>query len=204
MPATFVIFRIDAGQHANAISQQRAVSRMVDIGLDHGRVYPHASSSGDAFVAGYPHDAFMDLLQHLRPERHAPAAHGLGIRGLHATHMGEVPVHQIGADFALQHLIAPVPDVFENQQSQHHVGRCTPAPARTALRMSFRQCLVYDRNDGFIRQHRIGVVHPVLAKIAHLLGNKAVAKTELRPPHLNRRACLAASRQPVPDAAVRD
>ena len=66
----------------------------------------------------------MNLLEHLRPERQAPTAHGLGIRGLSTTHMGEVPVHQIGPDLTLQHLIAPVPDVLEDQQSQYHVGRC--------------------------------------------------------------------------------
>ena len=67
----------------------------------------------------------------------------------------------------------------------------SPAPATTALRMTFRQCLVYDRNDGFVlpAPHRRGPWSP--AKITHLLG-KAVTEAELRPPHLNHRPCLAA------------
>ena len=62
----------DAGQHANAVPEQGAVSRVVDIGLHHSRVHAHPSSSGHALVSGYSHHAFMNLLEHLRPERHAP------------------------------------------------------------------------------------------------------------------------------------
>src|SRR4029077_6006088 len=80
-----------------------------------------------------------NLFEHLRPERQAPTAHRLGIRCLAAAYMGEVPVHQISPHLPLQHLIAPVPDVFEHQQSQYHVGRCTPAATATALGMPFRQ-----------------------------------------------------------------
>jgi hypothetical protein len=54
--------------------------------------------------------------------------------------------------------------------------------------MSFCQCLVHGCNDIFIRQHRIGVLHLVLTKIAHFLGDQAVAETELPPPHLNHAA----------------
>src|SRR4029077_3975141 len=79
---------------------------------------------------------------HLRPERQAPTAHRLGIRCPAAAYMGEVPVHQISPHLPLQHLIAPVPDVFEHQQSQYHVGRCTPAATATALGMPFRQSLI--------------------------------------------------------------
>jgi hypothetical protein len=175
----------ETGQHANAVPQQGAVSWVVDIGLHHGRVHAHPPSSGHALLSGDPHQAFMNLLENLRPERHAPPTHGLGIRGLGAAHMSEVPVHQIGAHLALQHLVAPIPDVLENQQPQHHVGRRAPTPAAAALRMPFRQCLVHGRNDRFIRQDRIGVLHPVFAKIAHFVRDQPVAKAELGPPHLN-------------------
>jgi hypothetical protein len=105
--------------------------------------------------------------------------------------MGEVPVHQVGAHLALQHLIAPVADVLEDQQSQHHVGRGTATPPATALRMTFRQCLVHGCDNLLIRQHFVGMCHPVFAKIAHFLGNQAVAETELSPPHLNHAASPA-------------
>src|ERR1700722_18654479 len=114
---------------------------MMDVGLHHRRVHPHPSSSGYALVTGYPHYACMNLFEHLRPERQAPTAHRLGIRCLAAAYMGEVPVHQISPHLPLQHLIAPVPDVFEHQQSQYHVGRCTPAATATVLGMPFKKKL---------------------------------------------------------------
>jgi hypothetical protein len=58
--------------------------------------------------------------------------------------------------------------------------------------MPFRQCLIHGCNNGFIRQHRIGVLHPVFAKIAHFLGNQPVAEAELPPSHLNHDAFLTA------------
>ena len=169
---------------------------MMDVGLHHRRVHAHPPPGGHAFVPSYLHQPLVNLLENLRPERHAPAAHRLGIRRLAAAHAGEVPVHQIGAHLALQHLIAPVADVLEDQQPQHHLGRRAASPAATALGMSFRQSLVHRRNNGLIRQHRIGVLHPVFAKIAHLLGNQPVAEAELPPPHLNHAACSAPSMRP--------
>jgi hypothetical protein len=77
--------------------------------------------------------------------------------------------------FALQHLIAPVADMLEDQQSQDRIGRRSPSSPATALGMAFRQCLVHDRDNLLICQHFIGVFHP-FAKIAHFLGNQAVAK----------------------------
>src|SRR5580700_6780218 len=45
----------------------------------------------------------------------------LGVGRLRAAHAGEVAVHQIGAYLALEHAIAPVADVLEDQQPQHHL-----------------------------------------------------------------------------------
>jgi hypothetical protein len=70
--------------------------------------------------------------------------------------------------------------------------------------MPFRQSLVHGRNDRFIRQHRIGVLHPVFAQITHFLRNQPVAKAELRSSHLNHAASLAPLMPGVPDAAVHD
>jgi hypothetical protein len=91
---------------------------MVDIGLDHRRVHAHPPSCGHAIVLGYSDHALMNLLEHLRPERHTPPAHGLGIRRLATAHTGEVPVHKIGPHLAFQRLIAPVANVLEDQQPE--------------------------------------------------------------------------------------
>jgi len=61
------------------------------------------------------HDAIVDVLDCCRTERHTPAPHGLGIRHPGAADPGEVAVHQVGAHLALEHAVAPVADVFEDQ-----------------------------------------------------------------------------------------
>ena len=190
----------DASQHPNSIPQQSAVGRVVDVGLHHSRVHTHPSSRGYTFVSGYCHDPRLNLLEHLRTERQAPAAHRLRIWRLGAAHMGKVPIYQVGAHLALQHLIAPI----EDQQSQHHVGRRATATATTALGMSFCQGLVHDRDNLLVRKHRIGVLHPVFTQIAHLLGNQSVAEAELGSTHVNHAASLALSKRPVLAGADHD
>src|ERR1700716_519756 len=64
----------ETGQHPNPIPQQGAVGRVVDIGLDHRRVYAHPPSRGHAIVLGYSDHAFVDLFEHFRPECQAPTA----------------------------------------------------------------------------------------------------------------------------------
>jgi hypothetical protein len=56
----------------------------------------------------------VDLLDYLRPERPTPSAHGLGIGHLAGTDAGEVAIHQIGTDLVLQHVVAPIADMFED------------------------------------------------------------------------------------------
>ena len=127
----------------------------------------------------------MDLFDHTCSQRHAPAPHGLGVRGLAGAHPCEVAVHQIGADLALEHAIAPVADVLEDQQAQHHLGRNAQPTAAAALGMALAQGVVHGRHDLLIRQHLIGVPHPVFAQIAHLFGDQSVAEAALGAPHLN-------------------
>ena len=157
----------------------------MDIGLHHRGVHPHLAPLHHPVVLRDLHHPFVDLFDHLRPQSHAPATHGLGIGRLGAAHAGEVAVHQIGAHFALEHDIAPVADVLEDQQPQHHFSRSALSAATAALGMPPRQRFVHRSYDLFIRQHPVGVFHPAFAKIAHFFGDQSVAKAELRSAHLN-------------------
>ena len=69
--------------------------------------------------------------------------------------------------------------------------------------MSSCQSLVHDCDDVLIRQHRVGVFHPVFAKIAHFFGDQPVAKAELRSAHLNH-AVLPSTFDAAPDVANHD
>ena len=175
----------------------------MDVGLHHGGIHAHSTPVRYSLVLRYFHHSFVNLLDHLRPERHAPAADGFGVGHLGAAHPAEVAVHQVGTHFALQHLIAPIADVLEDQQAQNHLRRGALPATAAALGTPLRQSLVHRRHQQFIRQNLIGVLHPIFAKIVHLGGDQSVAEAQLRAPHLNHGACSGASTGPVPDAAAR-
>jgi hypothetical protein len=119
------------------------------------------------------------------PTADPQTADRLGVRHLAAADAGEVAVDQIGAHFALEHLVAPVAHVFENEQAQDHVGRRAETAAAAAFRMSPPQRLVNQTDDGFIVEQPIGVVHPLLAQILHFVCDQPVAETALQPPPLD-------------------
>jgi hypothetical protein len=157
-----------------------------------------------AFFQSNLYDPLVNLLEHLRSERRAPAAHRLGIGHLAGTHAGKVPIYQIGPHLAFKRLVAPVADVLEDQQPQHRLSRCTTAAATAALGVSLPQGLIHNRHDLFVRQHLVRMRHPVFAKIAYFLHYQPVAETQLLSPHLNHAASFAVLAQPVPGAAGHD
>ena len=73
-----------------------------------------------------------------------------------------------------------------------------------AARRRLAEGLVHGRYHLLIRQHLIGVPHPVFAQIAHLFGDQAVAEAALCTPHLNHVACAGTSTPQHPGAVVHD
>jgi hypothetical protein len=69
--------------------------------------------------------------------------------------------------------------------------------------MALRQRFIYRRHDLLIRQHPVGVRHPVFAKIAHFLKDQTVSEAELCPAHLNH-AVPPCAFDVAPDAAAHD
>ena len=101
-PTISVIFFMVRVSTRTPSPSKRTVGRMVDVALHHGGVDAHAPARNDAVVLRYFHHPIVDLPEHLRPDRQAPAPHGLGIRHLPAAHSGEVAVHEVGAHLAFQ------------------------------------------------------------------------------------------------------
>jgi hypothetical protein len=125
--------------------------RIVDVGLDHRGIDAHPAPLGQPVFLGDLHHPLVNLADDLGPQGYAPAAHGLGVGRLRPADPGEVAVHQIGAHLALQHAIAPVADMLQDQQSQHHFGRSAQATAAAALGMPLRESFVHGRYELFIR-----------------------------------------------------
>src|SRR5262245_40205393 len=182
----------DAGQHPDAIPQQARVGWIMDVGLYHRCVHAHSSSFDPPLLPGYSHNPGMDLFERLGPHCHTPATHRLGVGYLAAAHARKVAVHQIGAHLALQHLIAPVARVLEDQQAQDQLSGHTFATEAAALGVALCQGLVHSGYDLFVGQDAVSGLHPIIAKVAHFLGDQTIAEAELSAAHLNH-ACLPVS-----------
>ena len=127
----------------------------------------------------------MDLLDHVRPDGHAPFAHGLGVGHLGKADAGELAVDEIGAYLPLEHGVAPVARVLEHEQAHDHLGREAAPAARAAQAMALGQCLVGRRHDRLVCQHLVGVDHPVLVETVDLVGDQLVAESKLRAPRVD-------------------
>jgi hypothetical protein len=68
--------------------------------------------------------------------------------------------------------------------------------------MALRQGLVHGDHDVFIGQHLIGRRDPVVAKIAHFLGDQSIAEAELGAAHLNHASSPRAWRRRQPAATA--
>ena len=69
--------------------------------------------------------------------------------------------------------------------------------------MALAEGFVHGRHQRFIRQHLIGMRHPVFAQIVDLSSDQAVAEAALRAPHLNH-AFYSETLPPHPGAAGHD
>src|SRR6516165_653307 len=106
-----------ARQDTHAISQQRAVGRIMDVALHHGRVHAHPRAGNDPVVLRYLDHPLMDLPEHLGSHCHTPPPHGLGVRHLATADTRKVAVDQVGAHLSFQSTVAQIADVLENQQT---------------------------------------------------------------------------------------
>src|SRR5712672_3392142 len=84
-----------------------------------------------------------------------------------------------------KHLIAPVANVFENQQAQDNFSRCALPAAAATFGMPLPQSVVDGAHQVLVLKHLVGVDHPILAEIFYLPVDQSVAEAELRAPHFN-------------------
>src|SRR5207247_1573387 len=107
-------------QHTHAVSQQAAVSRVVDVGLHHRRVHSHLSPRGHFLFSRQLDDSCVNLACHLRTQGLPQPHHRLAIRNLLPANPRKVAILQVRSHFALQTLVAPALHVLQNHQTYYH------------------------------------------------------------------------------------
>src|SRR5580658_3295478 len=152
-------------QHPRTVPQQTAVGRIVDIGFHHRGIDPQLSPTRHSLFLRQLHDPLVQLLDHFRPDELPQPRHGLGIGHFAVSYSRKRAIHQIGPHFSLQRVIAPVANVFQQQQTQHHFGRSLLAASPAALRIPFALRLINRVQQLLIFQQTVHQPHPRLPQI---------------------------------------
>jgi hypothetical protein len=120
------------GQHAHPIRQERAIRRIVNGGLDHGRVHAQPPPPHDPPLPGDRNQALKELRERRPVNELGQPDQGLGVGDPLARDAAERAVDEVGPDLALALVKAPVEEVLEHEHAQRHRGRRSwAAPPRT-------------------------------------------------------------------------
>ena len=136
----------------------------------------------------------MQSLDHRRSDGDPPAPHRLRVGHFAAADTRKVAIHQVRSDFSLQDGIAPIAQVLQHKQPQHHLGRRGAPAAGAALRVPPAQSLIHSRHQRVVVQDRVGGPHPRLLQIGDAFRNEAVAECALHPAGVNHPAAPSAAR----------
>jgi len=117
----------------------------------------------------------------------------LGIRYFLVPNARERAVDQIRPYFSLQHVVAPVPHMLQDQQPQRHFRRCLRSSTRTAIRMALPLCIVHTFDQRCVFQQLIYFFHPWFPQILDFLCQSAVPQTWLSMSKLDHAASLISS-----------
>ena len=93
------------------------------------------------------HDASVELLDDLGAEGQGELTECLGVGNFRGPHPGELPIDEVRTYLALEHGVAPVAQVLEQQQPQDHLGRGGRAPPGATVRPTPREGLVDDLHE---------------------------------------------------------
>ncbi len=142
-----------------------AVGGVVDVAIHHRGIHAHPATSSDFVFTGDSHQAPMHLTEDLRPQGQRLAPQRLSIRHRTGTHMRQLAVPQTAFYLPLHIGKAPVKDMFERQQTQHHVGGHSRSAAGAASGIALGQGFVRQRYQLFIVQDPVQFAHPVFPTI---------------------------------------
>ena len=107
-------------------------------------------------------------------------AHGFIVGNLPAADASELPINDVGADFACHIFITPAAHVLQQQHPQNNIGWRPRAPTSLALFVALAQLLLNNLQQLIVIQSLVGVAHPGLPKILDFLGDEAIGKAALK------------------------
>jgi hypothetical protein len=90
----------------------------MDVAFYDRRVHPQLLPPRHSSLLRQFHHPSVQFLNNFRPDQLSQPGQGLGVWHFFIPDSGKCPIHQIGPHLSFQHVIAPVPDVLQQQQAQ--------------------------------------------------------------------------------------
>jgi hypothetical protein len=192
-------------QDADAIGQERAVRRIVDVGLDHRGVDAQPPAADDAPLTAQGHEPSQHVLEHGVIEQLRQAHQRLGVGHPFAIDPTEGSIHQAAPHLALALGKAPVAQMLQDEEAQDHRGRGAQSPAPPTVRVARPERGRHTIDQGLVVEDRVdapkGRIPELVAVREEDLDEAALP---VRPPHhgapgeasrpqsLHRVSCVAA------------
>ena len=142
----------------------------MNVAFHHRRIHPQLPALRHSPLLRQFHHPLVQLLYDFRPHQLPQSCQGLGVRHFFISDPGKGAIHQIGPHLSFQHVIAPVPDMLQQQQAQQYFRRRLHSAANAALGMAFSLRFVYRIHQLLIFQQLVHQPHPRFPQPLDILG----------------------------------
>ena len=142
----------------------------MNVAFHHRRIHPQLPSLGHPSLPRQFHHPTVQLFNNFRPDQLPQSCQGLGVRHFFIPDPSKGAIYQIGPYLSFPHVIAPVPDVLQQQQAQQYFRRRLHSATAAALRMTFSLGFVYRVQKLLVFQQLIHQPHPRFPQPLDILG----------------------------------
>ena len=151
----------------------------MNVAFHHRRIYPHLPSLRHPSLLRQFHHPLVQLLNDFRLDQLPQSCQGLGVRHFFIPDPGKGAIHQIGPHLSLQHVVAPVPHVLQQQQAQHYFRRGLHSATNAALGMAFPLRFVHRVHQLLVFQQLVHQKHPRFPQPLDIFGQTSMPQRRL-------------------------
>lgn len=167
------------GDHPNPVGQEFTVTRIVDVGLDDGRVDPQPVPPDDSSRTGELHQTREQRLQHGRVDELRETKERFGVGDALTPDPAELPVHEAPAHLALAFIETPSIEMLEHQHPEDDRGGSAQSPAPSTQRMAAGERVNDHVNQRLVIEQRVDLAKDGIPELVRV-GQQHLEDTALR------------------------
>jgi hypothetical protein len=151
----------------------------MNVAFYHRSIHPQLLTLRHSSLLRQFHHPLVQLLNDPRPDYLPQSGQGLRVRHFFIPDPSKRAIHQIGPHLAFQHVIAPVPDMFQQQQAERDFRRRLHPATAAALRVAFSLSFVHRIQELLIFQKFVHQPHPRFPQALDILGQTSMPQRRL-------------------------